>query len=357
MNDTEVNDQPQAVRAGEELDANRLTAYLKAANPELDGPLTLAQFPHGFSNLTYLVKVGEHEIILRRPPFGIEIKSAHDMEREFRVLSGLIKVYPKVPRPLLYCNDLSVMNAPFYLMERVKGVVLRSQAPEELNLTPETMRRLSEAFINNFADIHRLDYTEAGLVNLGKPQGYIQRQISGWTQRYFKAKTDEIPEVEQVAAWLAEHLPPEVGPTMIHNDYKYDNVILDPENIANVLAVLDWEMATIGDPLMDLGTSLAYWIEAGDTAELQSTRFGLTTLPGNLTRAEVVQRYSQRSGLDVSNITFYYAYGLFKLAVVSQQLYLRYKLGHTTEERFARIIHSVGALCREALRVIHKEEL
>lgn len=353
----EVHDQPQSVRTGEELDAARLSEYLSKQELDFSGPVVIEQFPGGYSNLTYLIRVGDKELVLRRPPIGIEIKSAHDMEREYRVLSGLIKVYERVPRPVLYCSDSAVLGAPFYLMERVKGVILRAQAPEDLNLTPDTMRRLSESFTDNFADIHGLDYEAAGLANLGKPQGYVQRQISGWTQRYFKAKTHELPEVEQVANWLAEHLPPERGAAMIHNDYKYDNMILDPADLSHILAVLDWEMATIGDPLMDLGTSLAYWIEPNDSDELQNTRFGLTTLPGNLTRAELVQRYSQRSGRDVSDVPFYYAYGLFKLAVVSQQLYLRYKLGYTTEARFERIINSVGALCRVALDVIHKHRV
>lgn len=358
-NEVGVGDQAHAVREGEELDVPKLSEYLKAQLPQFDltGELTVKQFPHGFSNLTYLIQAGEQEFVLRRPPFTVEIKSAHDMEREYRVLSGLCKVYSRVPQPLIYCADPTVLGAPFYVMKRVKGIVLRAEAPKQLDLNPAMMQRLSTAFIDNLADIHGLDYRAAGLENLGKPQGYIQRQISGWTQRYIKAKTDDIPDIEKVATWLAEHLPPEGAPGLIHNDYKYDNVILDPADLSNIKAVLDWEMATLGDPLMDLGSSLAYWIEPDDPEDLQTTRFGVTTLPGNLNRAEFVQRYSQRSGREVSDIVFFYAYGLFKLAVVSQQLYLRYKLGFTTEDRYARTLQSVKVLSRVSRQVIERNRV
>ncbi len=353
----EVSDQPQAIRPGEELDIARLGEYLNAQLPDLAGPISIKQFPHGHSNLTYLLRLGSHELVLRRPPFGVEIKSAHDMGREFRVLSGVIKVYSKVPRPVLYCTDLSVMGAPFYLMERVNGLVLRSHAPDGIELTPEVMEKLSKSFTDNLVEIHGLDYHKADLGNLGRPEGYIQRQISGWTQRYERAKTDDVPDIERISQWLTNHVPTESAPTLIHNDYKYDNMMVDPNDLSRILAVFDWEMATIGDPLMDLGTSLSYWIEANDPEELQVTRFGLTTLPGNLSREQLVQRYATQSGRDVSQVVFYFIYGLFKLAVVAQQLYTRYKLGHTTDERYSRFLNSVQVLSKMALVAAEKNSI
>ena len=249
-------DQPQNIRSGEELNIAQLAAYLKTQIPDLHDALQIQQFPSGYSNLTYSLKFGERELVLRRPPFGAKIKTAHDMAREYRILAGLIQTYPKVPRPLLYCSDESIIGAPFYVMERVNGVILRAQPPAVINLSPELMRRLSEACIDNLAEIHQIDFARAGLSELGKPDGYVERQIRGWTQRYQNARTDEIPEIERVIPWLTANLPAESSAALIHNDYKYDNLVLDPNDFSQIIAVLDWEMATIGDPLMDLGTTL-----------------------------------------------------------------------------------------------------
>src|SRR5689334_19944128 len=289
-------DQAQAVRPGEELDLARLAAYLATAAPDLAGPIEVQQFPQGYSNLTYLLRIGGREVVLRRPPFGVGKGSAHDMGREYRTLAGVARVYPRVPRPLVYCADETVLGAPFYLMERVPGVILRARPPAGLDLAPATMRRLAEATIDNLAAIHALDYEAAGLGDLGHPAGYAARQVQGWTARYARARTDDIPEIAQAAGWLAEHIPAESGAALLHNDYKYDNLVLDPVDLSRIRAVLDWEMATIGDPLMDLGTTLGYWVQADDPPELQAMRFGPTTLPGNLIRAELVQRYAQASG-------------------------------------------------------------
>src|SRR5688572_20268250 len=200
-------DQSVAVRAGEDLPREALLAYLKHHLPDLNGALTIEQFPAGFSNLTYLLRIGDRELVLRRPPFGAKIKTAHDMEREYRILAHLDPVYSKVPRPLLYCDDESVLGATFYVMERIKGIILRAQPPRGVDLSATTMRRLSEVFVDNLVEIHRIDYQAAGLGDLGSPQGYVQRQISGWTKRYYNARTDDVPEVEQLATWLQEHLP------------------------------------------------------------------------------------------------------------------------------------------------------
>ena len=350
-------DQPGPVRPGEELPLERLAPYL-AERLGAEGELVVEQFPAGHSNLTYLLRSGAQEFVLRRPPFGAEkIKKGHDMGREYRILTGLSRVYPKVPKPLLFCDDPSIIGAPFYVMERVRGVILRREPPPGIDLQPPRMRALSEAFIDNLVEIHGLDVEAAGLRDLGHPQGYVRRQIEGWTERYRRARTDETPEMERVARWLRERLPPERGAALIHNDYKYDNLVLDPQDLS-IRAVLDWEMATVGDPLMDLGTSLGYWVETNDPDELQGIRFCVTTLPGNLTRRELVERYAERSGrfptLTPEEALFYYVYGLFKIAVIAQQIYFRYVQGFSRDERFAALIEGVRALARAAERAIRR---
>lgn len=354
---TDLLDQPQKTRPGEELDALKLEAYLRHALPDLNGPLEISQFPKGYSNLTYLLRVGERELVLRRPPFGAKIKTAHDMGREFRILSHLIAAYPKVPRPVAFCEDESVLGSPFYLMERVKGIILRAQPPEGLDLTPALMRRISESFIDNLTEIHGVDYVAAGLGELGKPEGYVTRQVEGWIKRYQNARTDDIREMERIASWLVEHKPAEVGGCLIHNDYKYDNLVLDAHDVSQIKAVLDWEMATIGDPLMDLGSTLGYWVDADDPEDWQKQSFGVTTRPGNLNREQLVEHYVAKSGRRVSNSVFYYAYGLFKIAVIVQQIYARYKQGLTQDARFAGLIHLVRAGSNTACLAIEKKRI
>lgn len=316
--------------------------------------MEVAQFPSGHSNLTYLLRIGGQELVLRRPPFGAKIKTAHDMGREHRILLHLADVYPKAPRPLLYCEDDSVLGAPFYVMERLTGVVLRASVPKGLDLTPPLMRRLCENFVDNLVEIHGIDYEAVGLGDLGHPVGYVRRQIEGWTRRYQEAHTDHILDIERVARWLAENMPAETKPSLIHNDYKYDNLVLDPDDLSRIVGVLDWEMATIGDPLMDFGTTLGYWVDPNDPAELQSLPFGLTTLAGNLSRRELAQRYAEQSGRNLSNILFYYVYALFKIAVIVQQIYARYKAGLTRDQRFAMMIYVVQVLGKTAVLAIEK---
>ncbi|MEZ4736254.1 MAG: phosphotransferase family protein [Caldilineaceae bacterium] len=349
-------DQPTTVRTGEELDLLRLADYLTRHLPAAAGPLVVEQFPSGYSNLTYLLRLGDQELVLRRPPFGANIKSAHDMGREYKVLSGLRRVYAKVPQPLLYCEDEAVMGAPFYVMARVRGMILRAQPPRELTLTPALMTGLSAAAIDTLAEIHGLDVAAAGLADLGRPQGYTERQISGWTRRYRAAQTDEVATLEQVMPWLQQALPGDSGATLIHNDYKYDNLILDPTDLTRVIAVLDWEMCTLGDPLMDLGTTLGYWIEAKDPPALIGM-FGLTALPGNLTRQQVLERYMAASGRDVKQPLFYYVYGLFKIAVIIQQIYARYRQGHTQDARFANLDQVVRDCGQLAVLALEKDRI
>jgi aminoglycoside phosphotransferase (APT) family kinase protein len=356
----ELLDGPAAVRAGEQLDAARLLEYLRARLPELEnfgGPLAVEQFPAGFSNLTYLVRAGGREFVLRRPPFASKVKTAHDMGREFLILSRLRPVYAKVPRPLLFCEDASVLGAPFYLMERVRGLILRARPPEGFEPTPPLMRALSESLVRNLVEIHGVDFEAAGLGSLARPGSYVARQVEGWTRRYYDARTDDVPEVERLAAWLAEHAPADAGRALIHNDYKYDTVVFAPGDLTRVAAVLDWEMATVGDPLMDLGTTLGYWVDEDDPAEWRQLGFGLTALPGSLGRREVAGLYARASGRAAGDVVFYYAYALLKLAGIAQQIYYRYRRGLTSDARFAGLGRLVRACGLMGARAVEKKRI
>jgi aminoglycoside phosphotransferase (APT) family kinase protein len=348
------------VRQGEELSNERLIPYL-AAHLGLEGSLIVEQFPAGFSNLTYLLRARDRELVLRRPPIGAKIKTAHDMGREYRILSHLHPVYKKVPRPLLFCEDEDILGAPFYVMERVTGIILRAQPPRGIELSPELMRGLSEAFVENLAEIHEVDYEAAGLGDLGSPQGYVKRQVEGWTKRYFNARAGDVPSIEQLADWLLEHLPPDSDKaSLIHNDYKYDNLVLSPEDLTRVIAVLDWEMATIGDPLMDFGTSLGYWVETADPEEWQRHGFGLTSLAGSFTRRELLDHYSRRTGRSLHDPVFYFTYGLLKIAVIVQQIYFRYQKGLTRDPRFAQLgelVKACGSLAQRAIELKRIDQL
>jgi aminoglycoside phosphotransferase (APT) family kinase protein len=346
---TDFRDQTSAVRPGEELDLAKLEPFLRNYFPVEAGSLVVRQFPSGHSNLTYSVHLGAKEFVLRRPPFGSKVKTAHDMGREFRVLSKLHSAYPPAPKVLLYCDDDSILGAPFYLMEPIRGIILRRNLPPGLVFSAETARRLSESFLDNLALLHSLDYAAIGLADLGKPQGYLDRQVRGWTERYYGSKTHDYPEVKKISAWMAEHIPSTSGATLIHNDYKYDNLVLDPGNLTKIVGVLDWEMCTIGDPLSDLGTALAYWVDAQDPEDLQKIRWGPTTVPGSMTRTQLLKRYAQATGRDVSRMDFYLTFARFKIAVIIQQIYYRYRVGLTKDERFASMPGIVALLLRASL--------
>ena len=341
-------DTPAPVRPGEELPLDVLETYLRQHLPAFAGALSIAQFAHGHSNLTYLLSFGGQELVLRREPFHNPVKTAHDMGREYRVLSKLCLAYPAAPRPVFYCDNPSVLGVPFYLMERRAGIILRQHLPMALELGPATAKRLSESLIDNLAHLHALDYRAIGLEDLGKPEGYIKRQVTGWASRYDQAQTDNTPAMTHVARWLAEHRPPESGSALIHNDYKYDNIVLDATDHTRIIAVLDWEMATVGCPLMDLGTTLAYWVEASDPPALRQAAMGPTDIPGSLTRRELTDRYAVHTGRDVSGILFHYVFGLFKIAVIVQQIYARYARGHTHDVRFANLNQLVTVLANQA---------
>jgi len=331
-------DESAPVRDGEALDARRLGEYLAAQIPGLALPLGVRQFPSGFSNLTYLLTAGTRELVLRRPPQGTRPKSGHDMSREFRVLSALQGAFAESPRPLHLCADESVIGAPFYVVERIRGIILRRDYPAELEPTPAMVHAQQCALIDVLARLHGLDHYALGLGEFGRPDGYVARQVEGWSGRYLHALTGDAAGADAVTEWLAANGPVEATPAaLIHNDYKLDNVVFDAASPTRLIGVLDWEMATVGDPWMDLGCSLAYWVESGDPAELRRTRMLPTHLPGSLTRAEVVQRYASARAMDAPEFRFYRVFGLFRLAVIVQQIYYRFFHGQTRDSRFAAL--------------------
>ncbi len=342
-------DQAGTVRTGEELDLVRLQPFL-FDHFGRRGSVSIEQFPSGHSNLTYLVRIGSREVVLRRPPFGSKVRSAHDMAREYRVLSRLHASFPAAPNAIFYCDDLSILGAPFYLMEPIRGMIIRRDPPLDIPFPPETARRLSEVFVDTLASLHRVDYTAIGLADLGKPQGYLERQVKGWIERYHNSKTHDLPEVEAIFAWLKERMPAGHQTALIHNDYKYDNIVLDPADATKIIGVLDWEMCTLGDPLTDLGTALAYWTDPQDPEELREIRAAPTTLPGTLSRAQLVERYASITGLDPGDMSFYLAFARFKVAVIIQQIYYRYAQGLTRDERFAAMPTRIKTLLRASLQ-------
>lgn len=352
---SDLVDGTAAVREGEELDSNKLEQYLLAGIEGATGPLAIEQFPSGHSNLTYLIRLGAQEYVLRRPPFGSKVKSAHDMSREYRVLSKLHPVYHPAPKPILFCEDQEIMGADFYVMERKRGVVFRRDQPEGIDFPPEQVRDISNALIDNLATLHLLDWEAIGLGELRKDGQFMERQVKGWIKRYAGSQTDDITAMDEVGAWLEKKIPKDSGAALIHNDYKFDNVMLGENNLASIAGVLDWEMATIGDPLADLGTALGYWAEPGDNA-ISTTQCFLTVLPGAPTRREFADRYAEKTGADLSNIHYYYVFALYKLAVILQQIYYRYHQGLTKDERFAMLIHLVRMIAEAADHAIETEK-
>lgn len=353
-----LTDASTAVREGEALDTRLLDPYLKAHIPGLQGTPVVSQFPGGASNLTYLLQYADQELVLRRPPFGHKARSAHDMGREYRILSQLYSGFPYCPKAYLHCTDTTLIGAEFYLMERVRGIILRANLPAELQLSPDRTEALCKGFIDRLVELHQVDYRACGLAELGKPDGYVRRQISGWAERYEKAMTPDAPAWAEVKAWLADRQPADhPRSAIVHNDYRFDNVILAADDPLRIVGVLDWELTTIGDPLMDLGNSLAYWIQADDPAPVQLMRRQPSNAPGMLTRAQFVAYYAERSGIAIDTIDFYYTYGLFRLAAIVQQIYYRYYHGQTQDKRFEPFIHMNRLLERMSLQVIEQSRL
>lgn len=349
----EFMDQATEVRTGEELNASLIETFLRDSIPDLDGMMTIRQFPGGHSNLTYLVTFGNKEMVLRRPPFGFKARTAHDMGREYRILKALKPYYSYCPEPLIYSDDNTVMDCPFYVMERIKGIILRKSLPKDMVLTAEQVNQIFKNVVKAQYELHALDYRKIGLDNFGRPEGYVSRQIEGWSSRYRAARTPDAPDFETVMGWLDHNKPLySPHPCVIHNDFKFDNIVLDSSNPLKITGVLDWEMATIGDPLMDIGSSLGYWVEKNDGSEMQAMRTIPTHLEGAMTRRQYVNYYSEISGRSIENMEFYQGFGLFRLAVIAQQIYYRFYHGQTRDQRFQMLIFAVSILEKEAKKLM-----
>lgn len=343
------------LKEGEQFDLVVLNKYLAEAAPAIGKIQNVTRFPGGYSNVTYCLETADQEYVLRMPPAGAQIHAAHDMGREFRVISLLEPHYKKVPH-VIHCSEQdNIIGTPFYIMERIKGVILRAGNAPKMQIEKDQMHAISIALIDNLVELHSIDLEKTGLIQLGKPEGYVNRQVAGWVKRYFAAETDTIENMNSIADWLSKQTPRAQTATLLHNDYKYDNVILDPTDLSKIICVLDWEMTTVGDPLMDLGASLAYWFEAGEEEVLKI--YNLTWLPGNLSRKEFVTRYAEKTGRDVTDILFYYVFGLFKNAVIGQQIYQRFKQGKTNDARFGALLPLIQLLSLKAMQALDKNSL
>jgi len=347
------------VRPTEQLDWAALATHLRWNLPasqikgfDPSAEMEVSQFPGGHSNLTYLLRFGGAELVLRRPPHGPVPPKAHDMAREYRWLAALSPVFPLAPRPFLLCEDPGIIGSVFYVMERRRGLVIRDEEPLQIANHPERRRQVGEALIDTLADLHAIDVTEPALAALGKPGGFVERQVRGWTERWERAKTADVPEMNAIVTWLGERLPPDADPpSVVHGDFKLDNVLLDPLDPSHLVAVFDWEMSALGDPLVDVGILLAYWSPTAPPSQRDALST-VTDRPGWPTREEIVARYAARSGRDVSAIQFYETFALFKIAVVIQQIYVRYVRGQTDDPRFANFGERVDYLARHAARLL-----
>lgn len=338
------------VRKGEELPVQAADAWLKERVPGLSGTPVVTQYSGGASNWTYHLQYEKDDLVLRRPPAGTRAKSAHDMAREFTVQKALKPAFPLVPDMLAHCDDASVIGAEFYVMRRVEGIIPRKRFS---GVEPAQARQLCEGFVDTLVALHRVDPKATGLDGLGKGPGYARRQIEGWSDRYRKARTWNVPSFEGVMSWLHAHTPQDVAQCIIHNDFRLDNLVLDPRDPTRIVGVLDWEMATIGDPLMDLGNSLAYWTQTDDGWFARRIRRQPTHLPGMMTRDEIIARYFQRSGLAPRDMAFYEVYGLFRLAGIVQQIYYRYHRKETRNPAFRDfwlVTHHLHGKCRRRIR-------
>lgn len=342
-----------AVRTGEELNTERLGRYLSHTLPELfTEEIEILQFAAGHSNLTYLVRCGQTEVVLRRAPLGPVAAKAHDMGREFQVLRAVHPVFALAPKPILYCDDDTVIGAPFQIMERRRGIVVDGQWPDEYDTTPQLAKRVSLSQIDTLAQLHAIDYQSTDLGGLVHPDGYLERQVQGWISRYNRAKTDEIAAANEVMKKLAAHIPQSPAPTIVHNDLKLNNMLLSQDNPGEVVAVVDWEMATVGDPLTDLATTLSYWAQPGDSDAMLHFSGGLEHVPGMATRADMVEVYAKLTGRDVDNIGYYLMFATFKVAVICQQIYFRWVRGQTRDERFAGLGDVARGLIEYAVELV-----
>lgn len=346
------------VREGEELPRGSVLSFLRDEIPDLpDGELEVRQFPTGSSNLTYLIRVGSWRAVFRRPPHGPLPPKAHDMEREGRLLRSLHPAFPLAPRCMLVCDDTGVIGVPFHVMEYREGVVVDTEFPPDVEPTGERCREFGHRVLDTLLELHAVDYREAGLGDLGHPEGFLERQVRGWIGRWEKSRTEEVPEIAPLTGWLADRVPPSPPPTIIHNDYHLRNLLWAPEPPLELRAVLDWEMSTVGDPLMDLAVFLSYWAEPDDPPTLPDRLATVTTRPGFPTRRELAERYGRESGRDVSRLDWYLPFAYFKLAVILQQIYARWERGQTDDPRFSEFGTSVRQLVAHAHGLVESGEI
>lgn len=342
------------VRTDEQFDETKLATYLAGRLPGSENLLTVKQFGGGAANLTYLLDYGSHEYVLRRPPLGPVAKSAHDMAREYKVLSVLHKAFPYAPQAYVYCADADIIGAEFFVMARQHGIVVRRSIPKLFANSPDAARRMSAALVDALADFHAVDYASLGLSDLGRPSGFTARQIEGWYGRWQKAQTHDLPAMDTIYAWLKDNLPPTQDFSLVHNDYKLDNVMLSATDPGKIVAIFDWDMCTLGDPLSDLGALLTYWSEPSDPPSLQAVAMMPVGDVGFMTRAELVERYAERSGRSVHNINFYHTLGLFRLTVIIAQIYIRFKRGQTQDQRFAAFEYMIPLMAQAAQEIMFK---
>ncbi|MFE8700428.1 phosphotransferase family protein [Cytobacillus sp. FJAT-54145] len=333
------------VRKGEELNVEALGSFLKEHIDLPDQPLEIDQFSAGHSNLTYQLRAGDWEAVLRRPPLGPVAPKAHDMEREFKILSEIQPLFSPAPKPILFSNDTNIVGSPFFLMERKHGVVIDSTFPDHIEVTIDLCRHLSEVMAEKLAQLHSINYKETGLTEISKPDGFMERQVHGWISRYERAKTDDIKEADTVMHWLANNVPKQKEATIIHYDFKFNNAMFS-DDLQTMVGLFDWEMTTVGDPLADLGVAMSYWTQSDDP-DLLKAGLGkppITLHDGFITRNEFIELYSKKSGRDVTDMNFYLTFAYFKLAVICQQIYYRYKKGQTQDSRFSKFNYTVKSL-------------
>ncbi|RBP49120.1 phosphotransferase family protein [Arenicella xantha] len=352
-----LSDKGGAVRDGEELDLSTLNPWLKSKVEGLSGEPAVTQYAGGASNWTYCLSYPERDVVLRRAPAGTKAKGAHDMGREYRLQAALKPVYSYVPTMLAHSDDVSIVGAEFYVMEKVVGLIPRTNLPRNLSMSVEQHAALCHNALDSLIELHQVDYQSAGLDTLAKGAGYTQRQIEGWSHRYQKAKTWNVPSGQNVMRWLSDHLPADERICLTHNDFRLDNLVLDTQDPTRIIGVLDWELATLGDPLMDLGNTLAYWVEADDDFFAQKTRRQPTHLPGMLSRQQVVDYYTQKTGFSYENFSFYEVYGLFRLAGIVQQIYYRYHHKQTRNPAFKQLWVFVHYLLHRCRKIINRSGL
>jgi len=353
LKDSGLQDKAGQVRQGEELELDKLNPWLKQQIEGLSGEPTVRQYSGGASNWTYCLSYPEREVILRRAPKGTKAKGAHDMGREYRLQQALKPVYGYVPEMLAHSDDPELIGTEFYVMEKINGLIPRKNMPKSLELSAQQARQLCINALDSLIELHQVDYKAANLSHIAKGEGYIQRQIDGWIKRFRNAKTWNVPSGNYVINWLTDNIPSNEIICLTHNDYRLDNLVLDTQDPTHIIGVLDWELATLGDPLMDLGNSLAYWVQDDDDFFAKSTRMQPTNLDGMLTRQEIIDYYLDKTNFNVENFTFYEVYGLFRLAAIVQQLYYRYHHKQTRNPGFKKLwvfVHYLLHRCRRAIK-------